>query len=202
MPEDEDEYIKTLGIYFPNYYDVKMLIKDLYFLDGGLNKLINKLGVKRKGIMHQAGSDSIATIESFLALINCHIINDAKIIKFKNSLYGIGIGRDNENTINYTKNMNNNNINNSNNNCDEMKENNQCAFNMKQTQINNFNNNNCNNCRTNNNNINNNNNCKVNWYCPFVFMGNYGMMRSCHGYMNNNTNNNNSQMKCGKEIMA
>ena len=202
LPEDEDEYIKTLGIYFPNYYDVKMLIKDLYFLDGGLNKLINKLGVKRKGIMHQAGSDSIATIESFLALINCHIINDAKIIKFKNSLYGIGIGRDNENTINYTKNMNNNNINNINNNCDEMKENNQSAFNMKQTQINNFNNNNCNNCRTNNNNINNNNNCKVNWYCPFVFMGNYGMMRSCHGYMNNNTNNNNSQMKCGKEIMA
>ena len=203
LPENEEEYIKILGVYFPNFYDVKMLVKDLYFLDGGLNKLINKLGVQRKGIMHQAGSDSIATIESFLSLINCHIINDAKIIKFKNSLYGIGIGRDNENTINYLNNINENSNNNeyttniNDSNCEEINERNKCACNMKQSQINNY-------INYNNYSINNNiNNMKVNWYCPFVYMGNFGMMQTCNCYMNNNiTNNTNCQMNCCNEIMA
>ena len=203
LPENEEEYIKILGVYFPNFYDVKMLVKDLYFLDGGLNKLINKLGVQRKGIMHQAGSDSIATIESFLSLINCHIINDAKIIKFKNSLYGIGIGRDNENTINYINNINENSNNNeyttniNDSNCEEINERNKCACNMKQSQINNY-------INYNNYSINNNiNNMKVNWYCPFVYMGNFGMMQTCNCYMNNNiTNNTNCQMNCCNEIMA
>ena len=203
LPENEEEYIKILGVYFPNFYDVKMLVKDLYFLDGGLNKLINKLGVQRKGIMHQAGSDSIATIESFLSLINCHIINDAKIIKFKNSLYGIGIGRDNENTINYINNINENSNNNeyttniNDSNCEEINERNKCACNMKQSQINNY-------INYNNYSINNNiNNMKVNWYCPFVYMGNFGMMQTCNCYMNNNiTNNTNCQMNYCNEIMA
>ena len=203
LPENEEEYIKILGVYFPNFYDVKMLVKDLYFLDGGLNKLINKLGVQRKGIMHQAGSDSIATIESFLSLINCHIINDAKIIKFKNSLYGIGIGRDNENTINYLNNINENSNNNeyttniNDSNCEEINERNKCACNMKQSQINNY-------INYNNYSINNNiNNMKVNWYCPFVYMGNFGMMQTCNCYMNNNiTNNTNCQMNCCNEIMV
>ena len=203
LPENEEEYIKILGVYFPNFYDVKMLVKDLYFLDGGLNKLINKLGVQRKGIMHQAGSDSIATIESFLSLINCHIVNDAKIIKFKNSLYGIGIGRDNENTINYINNINENSNNNeyttniNDSNCEEINERNKCACNMKQSQINNY-------INYNNYSINNNiNNMKVNWYCPFVYMGNFGMMQTCNCYMNSNiTNNTNCQMNCCNEIMA
>ena len=207
LPKDEEEFIKILSIYFPNFYDIKMLVKDLYYLDGGLNRIINKLGVTRKGIMHQAGSDSIATIESFLALINLHIINDAKIIKFKNSLYGIGIGRDNENTINYTKVNNNTNVVNSRNNCEEIKERNKGAFNMKQSQINNFNINNNNSCTNNNNisnNTNNNNNTNFNWFCPFMFFGNYGMMQNCNcsAFMNN-TNNNcmNCLLNCN-EIMA
>ena len=214
LPENEEEYIKILGVYFPNYYDVKMLVRDLYYLDGGLNKLINKLGVSRKGIMHQAGSDSIATIESFLALINTHIINDAKIIKFKNSLYGIGIGRDNEITINYTNNINsinnnndfnmnsNNNNNNKINNLDEKNEKNKCAYNMKQSQIHNYiNYSNYTDCNTNIN--NNNTNVKFNWYCPYVIMGNFNLMQSCNnGYMNNTNNSNNYQIPCVNEIMA
>lgn len=202
LPKDEDEFINALGIYFPNFYDVKMLIKDLSFLDGGLNKLMNKLGVPRKGIMHQAGSDSIATVESFLSLIKLSIVKDAKIKNFRNTLYGIGIGRDNENTINYIysdMNDNNNNIGNfikskNNNNNEEIKERNKCAYNMKQSSINNFsnfnsNNNNC--CA--NNNINNN--IKFNWFCPFMFFGNYGMMQNCncnncHGLMNQGNSNN------------
>ena len=111
LPINEDEFINLLDLYFHNYYDVKILVKDLdYYFNGGLNKLIYRLGINRKGIMHQAGSDSIATIESFIALIKSNIINDEKIKKFKNVLYGLGTGRDNDNIIHYT-NCNINNIN-------------------------------------------------------------------------------------------
>ncbi len=213
LPKDEDEFINALGIYFPNFYDVKMLIKDLSFLDGGLNKLMNKLGVPRKGIMHQAGSDSIATVESFLSLIKLSIVKDAKIKNFRNTLYGIGIGRDNENTINYIysdMNDNNNNIGNfikskNNNNSEEIKERNKCAYNMKQSSINNFSNFNSNNNCCTNNSINNN--IKFNWFCPFMFFGNYGMMQNCncnncHGLMNQGNSNNCMMMPSCKEIMA
>ena len=117
LPEEEKEYIDTLKLYFPEFYDVRMLIKDndLYF-HGGLNRLILNLGIERKGINHQAGSDAIATIEAFHKLIEKESINNEKIKQFKNVLYGIGIGRDNANTIKYMNNSNNNlNINNINN---------------------------------------------------------------------------------------
>ena len=108
LPTNESEYIKLLCCYFPNYYDIRMLIKDndTYF-HGGLNKLIYALDIQRKGIKHQAGSDSIATIEAYHKLIENGSINVKKLKKWKNVLYGIGIGRDNENTIRYMNNANN-----------------------------------------------------------------------------------------------
>ena len=108
LPTTESEYIQLLGCYFPNFYDIKSLIKDndTYF-HGGLNKLIYALDIKRKGIKHQAGSDSIATIEAYHKLIENGSITMKKLKKWKNVLYGIGIGRDNENTIRYMNNANN-----------------------------------------------------------------------------------------------
>ena len=176
LPNTENEFIKLSNIYFNNYYDVKLLLKDsYYFFNGGLNKLIFKLGVTRKGIMHQAGSDSIATIESFFALKKYAIINNEKLQKFKNTLYGLGIGQDNCNTINYTNytnytntsNNSNQNIKNININNNNMKDlvlqetnNNKIYFpNLKQ-QIDNY----------------SNNNYKINWYCPFVLVNTYGMI--------------------------
>jgi CCR4-NOT transcription complex subunit 7/8 len=108
LPTTESEYIQLLGCYFPNFYDIKSLIKDndTYF-HGGLNKLIYALDIKRKGIKHQAGSDSLATIEAYHKLIENGSINVKKLKKFKNVLYGIGVGRDNENTIRYMNNTNN-----------------------------------------------------------------------------------------------
>ena len=182
LPDSEDEFIKMSSLYFNNYYDVKILVKDLdYFFNGGLNKLIFKLGVKRKGIMHQAGSDSIATIEAFLSLIKYSIINDGKIKKYKNSLYGLGIGQDNSNTINYTSSNNNINIKSKNSNNDIQESNNKIYFpNLKQ-QINN--------CT--------NNNIKINWYCPFVFVNTYGIINKNILLSNMNTQSNNK-----KEVYA
>ena len=106
LPETEEEFMRTLNLYFPSFYDVRMLVRDdenLFY--GGLNKLIANLEIERKGINHQAGSDAIATVEAFHQLKEEGIIDNNKIKTFKNVLYGLGIGEDNVNTIKY---MNNN----------------------------------------------------------------------------------------------
>ena len=111
IPEKENEFMNLLSMYFPTFYDVRIMIRenDLLF-HGGLNKLISELNIERKGINHQAGSDSIATIESFHELIKKEIIDEIKIKKLRNVLYGLGIGEDDENTIKYINiNINNNN---------------------------------------------------------------------------------------------
>ena len=112
FPENEKKFIENLKIYFPEFYDVKMLTKDNEeYFHGGLSRLIYKLGIERKGINHQAGSDSIATIEAFHKLISDNSINKTKLNQYKNVLYGIGSGKDNQNTIKYLNNNSNNNIN-------------------------------------------------------------------------------------------
>ena len=162
MPKNEDDYIKTLGLYFHNYYDVKMLVKDLeYYFNGGLNKLVHKLGVIRKGVMHQAGSDSIATVESFLSLLKYKIVNEEKLIKYKNVLYGLGIGQDNENTILYINCLNNNSNQNNQKNINNVNSNNNYIQNIKQGKANND-------CSNKN----------IKWFCPVVLLNpnSYGMM--------------------------
>ena len=113
LSSNENNFIYSLGLYFPHFYDIRVLIKDidLYF-HGGLNKLISTLKIQRKGIKHQAGSDSIATIEAFHKLIENGSITKLKMKKLDKVLYGIGKGRDNENTIKYMKNGNNSDNNN------------------------------------------------------------------------------------------
>ena len=110
LPESEDEFMNLLKLYFPSFFDIRMLVRDNENLfHGGLSKLISKIDIERKGINHQAGSDSIATIEAFHKLKEKGNIDNNKIKSFKNVLYGLGIGEDNENTIKY---INKNSINN------------------------------------------------------------------------------------------
>ena len=117
FPEKEKSFINNLKLYFPEFYDVRMLIKDnTNYFHGGLSRLISSLNIERKGINHQAGSDAIATIEAFHKLIKNENISNKTLKRFKNVLYGIGIGEDNQNTIKYINNSNNNiNMNNVNN---------------------------------------------------------------------------------------
>ena len=187
IPKIEDEFIKQLSLYFNNYYDVKILVKDLdYYFNGGLNKLIYKLGVSRKGEMHQAGSDSIATIESFFTLKKFNIANKEKLEKFKNVLYGIGIGQDNENTIHYTNCSNQNNnqqmsqpMNNINNNSSINQLNNNIYYpNLKQQ-------------------INNCTNTNIKWFCPVVLVNPYGMINR-----NALSNSFNNQVKNMNELVV
>ena len=104
LPETEDEFIELLNIYFPHYYDIRMLAKDKCCLQGSLNKLAKRLIIDRgAGDAHQAGSDSYITIRIFYKLIKCGIINKDLLKKNKNILYGIGLGEDNEMFIKYMK---------------------------------------------------------------------------------------------------
>jgi CCR4-NOT transcription complex subunit 7/8 len=103
LPEKEEEFIEELDTYFINYYDIKVLIKGNDNFERGLNKLADQLEVNRVGQIHQAGSDSIVTIDVFFKLKKSDLVSNAKLKEIKNILYGIGKGQDNDETINYTQ---------------------------------------------------------------------------------------------------
>ena len=86
LPEDETEYRKLLSIFFPAIYDIKYMIKAAQRTQtvndvalspsaanilnnlgqkSGLQDLADELGIKRIGVAHQAGSDSLLTGKVF-----------------------------------------------------------------------------------------------------------------------------------------
>ena len=103
LPENEKDFTQLLGLFFPNHYDIKILVKDKNNLKGSLNKLANYLNVQREGKNHQAGSDSLVTIYSFWKLIKNGFMTKEELNEGKNILYGILKGKDNKETINYMK---------------------------------------------------------------------------------------------------
>ena len=119
LPQTEDKFVDLLKLYFINFYDIRVIVKDNEnLLKKGLNRLAELLDVHREGQEHQAGSDSMVTIDVFFKLKKRGLVNENKFIEAKNILYGIGMGQANDETINYTQignlNMNyqNNNSNN------------------------------------------------------------------------------------------
>lgn len=102
LPSDENEFTKLLSLYFPNHYDIRILVKGKSDLKGGLNKLADYFKILREGKKHQAGSDSLVTIDVFNKLIKTGIINQEQLKTLKNVLFGLGSGKDNEETIKYT----------------------------------------------------------------------------------------------------
>ena len=68
LPNNSNDFLDLMKIYFPNAYDIKYLINENELYKGGLNKIANELNIERKGEVHQAGSDSLITSQVFL---NC-----------------------------------------------------------------------------------------------------------------------------------
>jgi len=94
LPENESQFYNLLGIYFPSFYDVKYMVRDIEILRlGGLGKIANELNVKRIGTMHQAGSDALLTLSTFFKFIKIYMKNSAEK-KYMNVLEGIPLHTD------------------------------------------------------------------------------------------------------------
>ena len=101
LPEKEKDFLNLCDTYFINYYDIKTMVKRMDNLQGGLNKLAQNLEVLREGKTHQAGSDSVVTIDVYFKLRENGVLQDDKITKDKNCLFGIANEEDNKETITY-----------------------------------------------------------------------------------------------------
>ena len=101
LPETEEEFIQELELYFPNHYDMKVISQHINDnLNGGLNRIAQCYKVQRIGEVHQAGSDAYVTIGIFNKVKG----NEQEVIDTcHNVLFGIGLGADDNETIQYTK---------------------------------------------------------------------------------------------------
>lgn len=89
LPEEEKDFYNLLTTYFPIFYDVKTMIKDIdYFKALGLSKLASELFLKRVGTSHQAGSDSLLTLAVYFKLRE-QTLSDANESKYVNMLHGL-----------------------------------------------------------------------------------------------------------------
>jgi CCR4-NOT transcription complex subunit 7/8 len=91
MPETLKAFLKLTETFFPVLYDVKHLMqfcgKGGSGLYGGLAKLAEQLGVKRVGTGHQAGSDSLMTLQCFNKLKELYLKDSVK--KHAGVLFGL-----------------------------------------------------------------------------------------------------------------
>lgn len=90
LPLDEPAFLELLMTYFPCIYDVKYMMTAVEGLHGGLSSLAETLAIDRIGPMHQAGSDSLLTAQTYFGLINKHMNNTCDETKFRGELFGLG----------------------------------------------------------------------------------------------------------------
>eukprot|EP00586_Coscinodiscus_wailesii_P010556 CAMPEP_0172507268 /NCGR_PEP_ID=MMETSP1066-20121228/202743_1 /TAXON_ID=671091 /ORGANISM="Coscinodiscus wailesii, Strain CCMP2513" /LENGTH=352 /DNA_ID=CAMNT_0013284767 /DNA_START=147 /DNA_END=1205 /DNA_ORIENTATION=- len=93
LPDDEKTFFETLRLYFPSIFDIKYMTSLLDGHFGGLQRLADDLGCVRIGPEHQAGSDSLLTMQTYFALARSKFADANGVIeesKYKNELYGYG----------------------------------------------------------------------------------------------------------------
>lgn len=94
LPATEDEFFELLNMYFPNIIDIKYIIKQPVCsgnLHGGLKKLSELLEVPRIGPEHQAGSDSLLTLQVFMKLASKYFAGVEGAARHAGILYGMGV---------------------------------------------------------------------------------------------------------------
>lgn len=88
LPDREEDFVSLLNVYFPKFFDLKYLLQNSNFYEGGLNKLSKILQIQRQGYQHQAGSDSLLTIEIFLKLKKSYF-NEKRLGQDLNRIWGM-----------------------------------------------------------------------------------------------------------------
>jgi len=99
LPDNEHSFFETLKIYFPNYFDIRFLVRYNEEFRGSLSRLGQELNISRIGTKHQAGSDSLITSEIFFKLVKEFLHEDATKTD-KNILFGIGAGLEDNDIMN------------------------------------------------------------------------------------------------------
>ena len=92
LANDEDEFFSDLKLFFPQFYDIKFLMKSCEGLKGGLNKLAEDLEVERIGPEHQAGSDSLLTQATFYKMRMLFFEGEMDDERHMNILYSLERG--------------------------------------------------------------------------------------------------------------
>ncbi|KAJ7960730.1 putative Ccr4-associated factor [Quillaja saponaria] len=97
LPLNIEAFMWLVDFYFgPRVYDMKYMMKFCNGLFGGLDRLAKTLGVERvAGKSHQAGSDSLLTLQTFMKLLENfylkenHGKRDWNLNEFEGVLYGL-----------------------------------------------------------------------------------------------------------------
>lgn len=108
LPQDELAFLELLVTYFPCIYDIKYMMTAVEGIHGGLSSLADVLQIERIGPMHQAGSDSLLTTQTFFGLLNKHMNGTLDEAKFKGELFGIGNNHTKYKSKNYSQSQNSN----------------------------------------------------------------------------------------------
>eukprot|EP01120_Amphizonella_sp_Union-15-10_P008151 TRINITY_DN2869_c0_g2_i1.p1 TRINITY_DN2869_c0_g2~~TRINITY_DN2869_c0_g2_i1.p1 ORF type:complete len:267 (-),score=42.69 TRINITY_DN2869_c0_g2_i1:22-822(-) len=90
LPETQEDFFELVQTYFPKIYDIKYLMKSCKNLKGGLQELAGDLDIVRIGPQHQAGSDSLLTLQTFFRLKSLYFEDTIDDDKFVGVLYGLG----------------------------------------------------------------------------------------------------------------
>lgn len=105
LPRTETEFFDMLRVLFPRRYDLKCLVrrergrdrerrdvnsdKKAVQLHGGLNRIAESLGCQRTGAVHQAGSDSLLTLDVFMR-VRDEVLDGVVDDKDLGKLFGLG----------------------------------------------------------------------------------------------------------------
>lgn len=73
---------------------------------GGLNTLAELLQIDRIGPVHQAGSDSLLTAQTFFSLVTKHLAGICDDTKFRGELFGLGTNHTKYKAKNYVNSSN------------------------------------------------------------------------------------------------
>eukprot|EP01064_Diplonema_japonicum_P029759 TRINITY_DN4891_c0_g3_i1.p1 TRINITY_DN4891_c0_g3~~TRINITY_DN4891_c0_g3_i1.p1 ORF type:complete len:341 (+),score=31.99 TRINITY_DN4891_c0_g3_i1:103-1125(+) len=96
VPYEEAQFLELLEMYFPSFFDTKHMARTCEQLqwNGGLDNLASILDAARIGQAHQAGSDSLVTVNVFFKLLSNSFSssNSPSPESVKNILSGLGCG--------------------------------------------------------------------------------------------------------------
>mmetsp|Transcript_17692 Transcript_17692/g.18340 ORF Transcript_17692/g.18340 Transcript_17692/m.18340 type:complete len:429 (-) Transcript_17692:26-1312(-) len=97
LPETEQGFFDLLKIYFPLFYDIRHLTKNLEGFSKSLQKLALELDIERVGTQHQAGSDSMVTSRVYHKITSLYLSPDS-LKGDENVLFGLGHYYEDEST--------------------------------------------------------------------------------------------------------